>query len=228
MKNVLITGASGNLGKAAVEKFLGEGWRIIALVAPGKPLPFNFGDQFISYEADISDEKSVEVIMNKIIAEHKTIDAAILTVGGYASGNLLQTDAAALQKMFTLNFNTSYFIACRVLEHMLTQSSGRIILIGSRPAIQPEEGKNSVAYALSKSLIFTLADLINAEAKGSNVTASVIVPGTLDTLANRQALPNADFTSWVLPEHVAQAMHYLSSAHAGALRQTVLKMYGNA
>lgn len=76
--------------------------------------------------------------------------------------------------------------------------------------------------------MFRLAEVINAEGKNKNITASVIVPGTIDTPANRHAMPDADFSSWVNPVDVAAAMEFICSDHGTPLRETVLKIYGNA
>jgi NAD(P)-dependent dehydrogenase (short-subunit alcohol dehydrogenase family) len=112
---------------------------------------------------------------------------------------------------------------------MLTQhDGGRIVLVGSRPALVPKEGKNSFAYALSKSLIFKLADFLNAEGSSKNVTASVIVPSTIDTEANRSAMPDKDFTAWVKPEEIAASMAFICSGDGNPLRESVLKIYNRA
>jgi NAD(P)-dependent dehydrogenase (short-subunit alcohol dehydrogenase family) len=224
-KNVLITGASGNLGKAAVEQFLTAGYSVIAAVSPGAKAGFEVKENAIPYEANLTDEKSVQELIAKIISNHKTIDVAILTVGGFAGGSIATTDGAMLQKMMEINFHTAYFVARPVFFQMLSQSSGRIILIGSRPGLVAHDGKNAIAYALSKSLVFKLAELLNAEAKGKNVVTSVIVPGTIDTSANRKDMPTADFSSWVTASEIAKTMLYLASEDARSLREPVLKMY---
>ncbi len=224
-KNVLITGASGNLGKATVEKFLKEGYQVIATVAPGIELTGVPEGAVVTYETDLTNEKSAEAAITKIIAHHKSIDVAILTVGGFVAGTIETTDHTALEKMMTLNFNTAYFVARPVFRQMLLQSSGRIVFIGARPALEPAAGKKSVAYSLSKTLIFKLAELLNAEAIGKNVVASVIVPSTIDTPANRKDMPTANFSQWVSPEEIARAIYFLVSDEGKALRNPVLKMY---
>lgn len=227
-KNVIITGASGNLGKATVEKFITEGYTVIATVTPGKTLGFEAEGVHV-YDADLTDEKSVDTVVKKIISDHSSLDAALLLVGGYASGNIQNTDGGLLKKMFALNFDTAYFVARPVFQQMLNQSNGgKIIFVGSRPALIPKEGKNSLAYALAKSLIFKLADLLNTEGSSKNVTASVIVPSTIDTEVNRNAMPDKDFTAWVKPEAIADTMAYLCSEKGTPLRETILKVYNRA
>jgi NAD(P)-dependent dehydrogenase (short-subunit alcohol dehydrogenase family) len=226
-KNILVTGASGNLGKAVVEKFLKDGYQVLAMTTPGKGLGYEVAGAITTYDADLTDEKSVNETLEKIIGVHKTIDAAILTVGAFALGTIQTTGGADLQKMIALNFNTAYFVARVAFNQMVAQGAGRIIFIGARPALVAAEGKNMVAYALSKSMVFKLSELLNAEAPGKNVVTAVIVPGTIDTPANRQANPKADFTSWVSGEEIAANIQFIISDPARALREPILKLYSN-
>jgi NAD(P)-dependent dehydrogenase (short-subunit alcohol dehydrogenase family) len=115
-----------------------------------------------------------------------------------------------------------------VFIQMVRQSFGRIVFVGSRPALLASEGKSTIAYALSKSLIFKLSELLNAEAAGLDVVTSVIVPGTIDTLANRTSNPNADFSAWVTPEEISSALVYLTSSEAKSIREPILKLYSNS
>ena len=110
----------------------------------------------------------------------------------------------------------------------MRQSFGRIVFIGSRPALSASEGKNTIAYALSKSLVFKLSELLNAEASGKDVVTSVVVPGTIDTPANRASNTTANFSEWVTPEEIVDAIVYLTSAEAKAIREPILKLYSNS
>lgn len=226
MKNVLITGASGNIGKAAVEKFIQVGFNVIATASP-RGLGYELAGLSV-YEADLTNEKSVDDAIAKIISVHQTIDVAILTVGSFAVGSIETTDGAAIQKMMSLNFNTAYFTARPIFKQMMEQQTGRIIFIGSRPALVAAEGKNTVAYALSKSLVFKLAELLNAEAGEKDIVTSVIVPGVIDTPENRKSNPSTNFSDWVTSETIVDSMLYLVSPNAKALREPVLKMYSNS
>jgi NAD(P)-dependent dehydrogenase (short-subunit alcohol dehydrogenase family) len=229
MKTVIITGASGNLGKACVEKFLQAGYNVVATVTPGKTLGFEVAASIETFEADLTDEDAVEKVMADIIKKYKTIDATLLLVGGYASGGIKDTNGAVLKKMFTLNFDTAYYVVRPLFQHMLGQvNGGRIIFVGSRPALVPKDANRSLGYALSKSLLFKLADSLNEAGNASNVTASVVVPSTIDTPANREAMPKSDFTTWVKPEEIADAMVHLCSAESKTWRETVVKLYGRS
>jgi len=229
MKTVIITGASGNLGKACVEKFLQTGYNVIATVTPGKSLGFEVTGSIETVEADLTDEGSVEQVIADNIIKYKTIDATLLLVGGYASGSVKETNSVVLKKMFKLNFDTAYFVARPLFQHMLGQANGgRIIFVGSRPALVAKDANRALGYALSKSLLFKLADALNEAGSSNNVTASVIVPSTIDTAANREAMPKSDFTTWVKPEEIADAMAHLCSSETNAWRESVVKIYGRS
>ncbi len=228
-KTVIITGASGNLGKATVEKLVKEGYNLVVTVAPGEKLGYYEDHPQVDIQyVDLMDEPGVEGIINLALKKYNTIHAALLLVGGYTGGNIKDTVGSTIKKMIGLNFETAYHVARPVFNQMITQNNGRIVFIGARPAIKAVDGKNNIAYGLSKSLLFKLAEYLNAEAKDKNVVCSVIAPSTMDTPANRKAMSDADFTKWVKPEDIAELMAYLISEKGSAMREPVLKMYGGS
>lgn len=225
---VIITGASGNLGKATVERFLHEKYTVVVSLTPGGNTDIqNVGNVDI-HKVDLLNEKQAEKFVGDVIQKYGRIQSAILLVGGYASGTIRDTDGAALKKMYALNFETAYYVARPVFNQMIAQNGGKIILVGARPALVPADGKQALPYALSKSLIFKLAEFLNAEGAAHNVTTTVMVPSIIDTPDNRKYMPSADFSSWVKPEEIAEAMHFIVSEKNTALRETILKMYGRA
>lgn len=229
MKKVIITGASGNLGKASVGKFIKEGYKVIVTATPGKGLGFDVPADVEIYEADLTIEQSASTVISQIISKHKTIDAALMLVGGYAPGGIKDTDGSTIRKMFTLNFETAYFVSRPLFQQMLGQpSGGQLVFVGAKPGLYAKEASKSLAYGLSKSMIFHLAAALNESALSTNVTASVVVPSTIDTPVNRQMMPKSDFSRWVKPEEIADAMAYLCSDETKSWRGTVLKIYGGS
>ncbi len=111
---------------------------------------------------------------------------------------------------------------------MMENNNGRIVFIGARPALQAAAGKDLLAYGLSKSLLFKLAEYINEEARGKNVTATVVVPSTLDTELNRKSMPDANPDNWVKPEAMAEILEFIISDKASPLRETIIKVYNNS
>ena len=157
--------------------------------------------------------------LSTTLEKHGSIDAAILTVGGFAMGKIAETKTADIAKQYKLNFETAYNVARPVFVQMLKQNSGRIFIIGSKPGLSAKNGKGMVAYGLAKSLIFRLAELMNDEAKGKNVVTSVVVPSTIDTPQNRKAIPDGNFDSWVKPEAIADVIYWHCTDEASVLRE---------
>lgn len=203
MKTVLVTGAGGNLGVPTVQAFANAGWRVLAFVAPGK-LPTTSTSGVTYVEADLANEAATREVIGELLQKHKAIDAACLLAGGFEAGGFEVTDDVALRKMYDLNFSTAWHVSGPLLKHMMArESGGRIIFIGARPALDANAGKNLIAYGLSKSLLFKLAEYINATGK---VMANVMVFQALDTPQNRSSMPKADTSKWVRPERVAARM----------------------
>ncbi len=228
-KIAIVTGASGNMGQAVVKKFIDEGYIVIGTVIPNDPVPMNFPDsQFEKVVVDLMNENDAQHFIDTIVSKYKSIDAAVLTVGGFAMGSIADTKTPDIAKQYKLNFETAYNVAQPVFVQMMKQKSGRIFLIGSRPGIDAKNGKGMVAYGLAKSLIFRLADLMNEEAKGSNVVTSVVVPSTIDTPQNRKAMPDAVFDNWVTAEAIADVIYFHCTKEAGSLREPIIKVYNNA
>jgi len=225
--SVIVTGANGNLGKSVVQKLNDSGYHIIAGVGPG-------GADFKGIDAEAITVDLIDSAVSKKFVEQATsgkspVKAAVLLVGGFAMGNIEQTDVTAIRKMFSLNFETAYNIVQPLFGYFSKQKDGgQIILVGARPALQADAGKDLVAYALSKSLVFKLSEIINEAGKGKNITSTVIVPSTIDTPANRQSMPDADFAKWVSPDAVADTIVFLLSDSGRQIREGVVKIYNNS
>lgn len=229
MKIVIVTGASGNLGQAVSKKFIEEGYFVIGTVMPGDPADIDFPARaFEKVAVDLSNEDDSQNLVNTITSKYGKIDIAVLTVGGFALGNIAETKTSDISKQYKLNFETAYNIARPAFVQMKKQSHGRIFIIGSRPGLDARSGKGMVAYGLAKSLLFRLADILNDEATGHNIVTSVVIPSTIDTVSNRKAVPNADFNAWVKAEQIADIIYFYSSEQASALREPVIKVYNNA
>ena len=229
MKVAIVTGASGNMGQAVVKKFIDEGYYVIGTIIPNDTVPMDFpAGKFEKVVVDLMNEDDSQKFADDVISKHGNIDAAILTVGGFAMGKIAETKTVDIAKQYKLNFETAYNVARPVFVQMLKQNSGRIFIIGSKPGLNAKNGKGMVAYGLAKSLIFRLAELMNDEARGKNVVTSVVVPSTIDTPQNRKAIPDGNFDSWVKPEAIADVIYWHCTDDADVLREPVLKVYNNA
>jgi NAD(P)-dependent dehydrogenase (short-subunit alcohol dehydrogenase family) len=229
MKTAIVTGASGNLGQAVIKKFIDEGYTVIGTVVPNDPVPLNYpAEQFEKVVVDLMNEDDTQKFIDSVVGKHGNIDIAVLTVGGFAMGKIAETKTSDIQKQYKLNFDTTYNVARPVFVQMMHQGSGRIFMTGSKPGLEARNGKGMIAYSLSKSLIFRLAELMNDEAKGINVVTCVIVPSTIDTPQNRQSMPDGQHNSWVKAEQIADVILFYSDDTSSVIREPVIKVYNNA
>lgn len=224
-KTFIITGANGNLGVAAVKAFLDKGYGVVAVCSSVSRLEFAVSNPMFEWKAvDLSDEKATRNFVHELVSRKK-IDGALLLAGGFVMGSLDETDQLTLKKMFALNFETAFHLSRALFPRLIKNGYGRIILVGARPGMAGEQGKHTVAYALSKSLLFKYAELLNQQAGKANVVASVFAPGIIDTPANRQSMPDADFDDWVKADDIAALMEMVCSEKGNALREPVFKVY---
>ena len=228
MKNIIITGANGNLGTVVTKKFLDRGYRVIATVIHEDFLKDLASHPNLQVEiVNLTNETETTSFVIKSVSKYKQIDAALMLVGGFAAGGIHVTGAAELEKQISLNFDTAYFVARPLFQHMIEKGNGRLVFIGARPVLHAADGKNLLAYSLGKSLLFKLAEFLNEEARGKNVTATVVVPSTMDTAANRKYLPLTNPEDLVKPEQLAEILEFVVSEKSSGLREPILKVYNN-
>ncbi len=221
-RNIIITGAGGSLGLAVVEKFKREGYHIIALTHPGKEEEVEEADDI--YEVDVTDEKAVGDFIKEYHLQYGDLDALALIVGGFEMGTIENTGQRELEKMFSLNFFSAYHLVRGFLPILRKQHKGTFLFVGARPALQAADATESFAYALSKNLVISLAEIVAEESKDTAIRSHVFVPSIIDTPANRESMPDADFSKWVNPKDIAEAMHYAVNTHS--LRNMTFKLYG--
>lgn len=228
-KSLIITGAGGNLGRTVTQRMLNLGYALEATLGPHDKADFIAHDALRSEKVNLLDETAAAEFVSQVKSRCDVLSGAILLVGGFTPGGFKESDAAAIDKMINLNFKTAYFMIRPLLEVFEEQQNGgRIILIGTRPVLNISEGKNLIAYSLSKSLLFKLAEYINSYGSKFGITVTVIVPSTLDTPGTRSAMPDADFSKWVPTEQVADTIEFILSEAGGMMRETVIKLYNKA
>lgn len=228
-KNILITGVTGNLGQAVAQRFLAEGHSVYGTVLPGDTIELDFDTTGLEkIIVNLLDASAVATMLQGLIARVGKIDVAVLTVGGFAMADIAGTSTSDIEKQYKLNFETAYNVVQPLFPHMMGKGKGHIFMIGSRPGLSASFSKGMVAYGLSKSLLFRLAELMNEEAKGTDVITSVIVPSTIDTPQNRKSMPDANFDNWVNPGDIASVIHYYCTGEGSVVREGVVKVYNRS
>jgi NAD(P)-dependent dehydrogenase (short-subunit alcohol dehydrogenase family) len=223
----LVTGGSGALGHAITHRFLSEGAVVCVpwiVDAERERLEASVAAEArarLSLErCDVLDDEAVGRLVGDVAKRFGRLDVLVSAVGGFAMGELVQTDRALWDRMLTLNLTSAYVAARAVLPYMLTAGSGRIVAVASRAVVPPAAG--FIAYTVAKSAVIALVQALAAETRGRGVTVNAVAPSTMDTPANRAAMPGVDPKTWVPVESVAGAIAYLASESAAHVTGTLL------
>ena len=219
--NVLITGANGGLGTAVSREFLASGANVVGVAREWKG-----SAPFATISADVTTEAGCESMVKQAL-EQGPIDALVHLVGGFAGGSpVSETTDQTWDSMMNVNLRAAFCCIRAVLKPMQTAGRGRIVAIGSRMAVEPSP--NFAAYAVSKAALVALVKTVAAEGQKFGVTANVVLPSTIDTPANRAAMPKADFSRWVTPQSIAKLLVFLTSEAAADTSGAVIPIYGRA
>ncbi len=212
-KIVLITGAKGGLGTDVTKAFLDAGATVIGVSRSIRQEDFSSPD-FHAFSADITQANATRELVSQIVAKFERIDALVHVMGGFAAAKVHETDDETWTKMRDLNLSSAFYISREVIKAMRRTGGGRLIAIGSLAAVEPHASLG--AYATFKSALTMLYRTIALENQDKNITANVILPGTMDTPANRVAMPDADPSKWVQPADVVKVA-LLLAGDQGAL-----------
>jgi NAD(P)-dependent dehydrogenase (short-subunit alcohol dehydrogenase family) len=223
-KIVLVTGANGGLGTHVTQAFLDAGATVIGSSRKIQPSEFK-SPNFTAMPAEISTRQDAKVLVDQVVARFGKLDVLAHTVGGFAGGqSIADTDDATFQRVLDLNLNSVFHMLRAAIPVLRKTGQGRIIAIGSRAAL--ETGAGVGAYSASKAAMVSLIRTAALENKDAGLTANVILPGTMDTPANRKAMPNADFSKWVRPATVASLVTWLASDAGKDVNGAAIPVYG--
>ena len=224
-RTVLITGASGGLGRSVTEVFLSTGATVVAAAldfpeASAKP-------PYTQVVADLTTTKGVSDMLAAGLEPSGKIDALVHLTGGFAGGvPVHETDEATWDHMMSLNLKAAFLVTRAVLRPMMDAGYGRIVAVGARAGVAPIAGLS--AYNVSKAGLHMLIRTIALEGKGHGITANAVMPSIIDTPANRKAMPKADFSKWVAPESIARQILWLCSEEASDVSGALLPVYGRS
>jgi NAD(P)-dependent dehydrogenase (short-subunit alcohol dehydrogenase family) len=223
-KIALVTGANGGLGNQVTKALLDAGFNVVGLAPRIQQSDFNHPN-FIALPATLTSLDTAKKAVEGVIARSGRIDVLAHLVGAFAGGQSVDAlDDAMWQRMFDANLNSSFHILRAVIPAMRKAGGGRIIAIGSRAAEDP--GPKVGAYSASKAALVSLMKTVALENKDAGITANVILPGTMDTPANRRDMPGADVSTWVQPASVASLIVWLTSNAGKDVTGAAIPVYG--
>ena len=220
----LVTGATGGLGTHVTKSLLDAGFTVVGLAPKIQPRDFDH-PHFSALPATLDSLTAAKQAVDTILAHFGKVDVLAHLVGGFAGGQTVaDTDDAAYRRMFDMNLMSAFHILRAVLPPMRQAGSGRIIAIGSRAAENP--GAMVGAYSASKAALVSLIRTVAIENKDLGITANVILPGTMDTPANRRDMPRADTSQWVQPASVASLIVWLAGDGGKDVTGAAIPVYG--
>ena len=229
----LVAGGTGGLGRAVSLAFQKEGAQVIVTYRRQQEFDAlsnaaGTGDSRLEgRRIDVTDEAAVSQTIESILVRHGRLDALVNTVGGYAGGvKLWELESDVLDRMLALNLRSGYVLSRAAVRVMLKQGRGAIVNVAAKAALEHPGG--AAAYAASKAAAVALLDSLAAELKGTGVRVNSVLPSIIDTEANRQAMPKADFAKWPKPEDIARVILFLCSDEARVVHGAALPVYGNS
>ncbi len=208
-RGILITGATGGLGGAVTRAFVEAGYPVAATYTDPERWEGlgDLRDEVLGLEADLLDARAVEEAARRAAERLGGLHALVNLVGGFAMGSLARTSEETWDRMMDLNLKSAFLATRAALEHV--PDGGRIVNVGTAAVANKAPGLS--AYVASKGGLMTLTRSLAKELKARRITANAVLPTVLDTPANRRAMPNADRSSWLLPEEVAEVILFLVS-----------------
>jgi NAD(P)-dependent dehydrogenase (short-subunit alcohol dehydrogenase family) len=222
-KTILVTGASGGVGRGVVNRLAAAGARLALTGTRADQLAQAIGAlggddaRFKAFPADLNDEQAVDDLLEKVAGAFGSVDGLVHTVGGYAAGDPVHAAGMDVwDQMIALNARIVYLVCGKVARHMLDHGApGSISVILARAAYKGS--KNHAAYSASKAAAMRIVESMALELRDHGIRVNGISPSTIDTTANREAMPNADFEKWVKPEQIGDLAVFLASDAAAAI-----------
>jgi NAD(P)-dependent dehydrogenase (short-subunit alcohol dehydrogenase family) len=223
-KVILITGANGGLGRTVTKAFPDAGAIVVGISETISDTDFP-DPRFSSIATTISSGQDARSIAHVVVAKHGRLDGLVHLIGGFTGGKTVaDTDDESFGKMVDVNFRFAFYLIRATLTQMKEQRAGRIVAIGSKAALEPSPMAR--AYAASKAALMSLIKTVASENSDDGITANVVLPGTIDTPANRRAMPDADFNAWISTDQVAGLLIYLVLGDSSQINGAAVPIYG--
>jgi NAD(P)-dependent dehydrogenase (short-subunit alcohol dehydrogenase family) len=230
-KVALVSGGTGALGRAVCKAFVEAGARVVATYVVDEEAAAMRGmlpaDRCELAKVDLTRAADVAACVERVLGSHGKIDVLLNLTGGFWGGvPVVETPEAELDRMLAMNVKTAFVTTRAVVPGMIARKAGRIVNVTARPALVGGAGVG--AYAISKAGVATLTRVLADEVREHGITVNAIAPSTIDTPANRAAMPDADHEAWVKPELIAATLVFLASDAAGATSGAIIPVYGRA
>ena len=232
---IVITGAAGALGGALSRHLLVRGYRVagVGLRRHAERLDGmerELGDAFAGLVLEADSIPAWEVLLGAVEARLGAVTGAALVAGGWRGGRPAHEDRdeSAWRAMLDENLESAHRALVAVVARLAAQRAGSVVVVGSRNVERPWTGAGAAAYTVAKSAVVTLARVVASEVLDAGVRVNAVLPSTIDTPANRAAMPAADAARWVASGSVAAVVEFLLSDAARDVSGAAIPVYGRA
>ncbi len=230
-RNVVITGGTGGLGTALVRRLQKKDYRLaITYLLPAEAEQFEKefdtdGDNIMLVRVDATNPDQVNSFFATVVEGFGSIHGVCALVGGWAGGrDIEETDDVRFERMLDLNLRSTFYTARAALPHLKAADMGRLVLVGSRAAIENPEGQG--AFNIAKAGVVAMGLTMAEELEGTNVTSNVLMPSVIDTPATRQSFPYADYVNWPTPDEIAAVIEFILEEGSGVMNGALVPVYG--
>ena len=223
----VVTGGTGALGQAVTMRLLADGASVAVPYAVEEErarltqrVAAADRRRLILQAADVIDLKAMTAFAESVVAARGKIDILVAGVGGFAGGSLLETDLETWKRMLDLNLTSAFSVAKAVLPAMVRARYGRVVVVASRAVVPP--GAGFIAYTVAKAGAIAFTQALSQETRDHGITVNAVLPSTMDTPANRAAMPDSDRKGWVPVEAIADAIAVLAREASAHITGTLL------
>jgi NAD(P)-dependent dehydrogenase (short-subunit alcohol dehydrogenase family) len=228
-KSAIVTGGTGGLGSAVVARLLDDGWRVVVPWIVERELErVEQRDGLELVQADLFDADAVAGVVSLAAGEGDApLHGVVNLVGGFSMGDRVhETPIEEFEKQFRLNLRPTYLVVAAAVPHLMGAGGGSIVCVGTRAAVQPFSG--AAGYISSKAAVIAFAQAVAAEYKNDGIRCNAILPSVIDTPANRESMPKADFDKWPKPAELAGVIAHLLSDASRPTSGAAIPVYGRA
>jgi NAD(P)-dependent dehydrogenase (short-subunit alcohol dehydrogenase family) len=232
-KTFIITGGTGGLGSALVRRLMNGDHRLaLTYLLPEEAARFEEelevdDDRLSLTRVDCTNAEAVTAFVKQVAERWGDIHGLCSLVGGWAGGrDVEETDDVRFERMLDLNLRSAFYAVRAVVPYLKQTGWGRIVLVGSRGAVDYPEGQ--AAFNIAKAGVVALGKTVAQELYDSEITANVLMPSVIDTPATREAMPYADYVDWPTPEEIAGVAQFLLSEESGVMNGALVPVYGRA
>jgi NAD(P)-dependent dehydrogenase (short-subunit alcohol dehydrogenase family) len=220
---VLVAGGTGVLGTAVVHELVGAGHAVVAtwIVPEERERLASLPVELV--EADLFDADAAETA----VATVEDLEGVVDLVGGFSAGpRVHETDPEDFERLIRLNLTPAFTLARAAMPRMMERGGGAFVGVSARPALRPFPG--AAGYITAKAAVLALIQALDAEYRGLGIRCNAILPSVIDTPANREAMPDADWSKWVPPEEIAKVVRFLVAEDSKPTSGAAIPVYGRA